>query len=150
MSAKTQLMAISLSAGFGVAVVASLSLRDCARSARFSDIFGSTILLQECQRRAKSTCREAARALSLSSYNCPMAETTRIGAVLALPRSKRTWRGLHTRARTSISLRERWRRQFRSTRPTPLHRSEEHTSELQSLMRISYAVFCLIKKKTDA
>src|SRR3546814_8715708 len=27
------------------------------------------------------------------------------------------------------------------------HRSEEHTSELQSLMRISYAVFCL-KKKT--
>src|SRR3546814_7539327 len=37
----------------------------------------------------------------------------------------------------------------------PLHRrrqrvrrSEEHTSELQSLMRISYAVFCLKKKKT--
>src|SRR3546814_6346483 len=27
-------------------------------------------------------------------------------------------------------------------------RSEEHTSELQSLMRISYAVFCLQKKKT--
>src|SRR3546814_4534661 len=27
-----------------------------------------------------------------------------------------------------------------------LHRSEEHTSELQSLMRISYAVFCLTKK----
>src|SRR3546814_7159079 len=30
----------------------------------------------------------------------------------------------------------------------PLERSEEHTSELQSLMRISYAVFCLKKKKT--
>src|SRR3546814_1346745 len=29
-----------------------------------------------------------------------------------------------------------------------LGRSEEHTSELQSLMRISYAVFCLQKKKT--
>src|SRR3546814_10524203 len=28
-------------------------------------------------------------------------------------------------------------------------RSEEHTSELQSLMRISYAVFCLNKKKTN-
>src|SRR3546814_10566907 len=28
-----------------------------------------------------------------------------------------------------------------------VHRSEEHTSELQSLMRISYAVFCLKKKK---
>src|SRR3546814_2686703 len=39
-------------------------------------------------------------------------------------------------------------------RPPPLHprsgapRSEEHTSELHSLMRISYAVFCLKKKKT--
>src|SRR3546814_7269908 len=32
--------------------------------------------------------------------------------------------------------------------PTKLTRSEEHTSELQSLMRISYAVFCLKKKKT--
>src|SRR3546814_2188690 len=29
----------------------------------------------------------------------------------------------------------------------PAERSEEHTSELQSLMRISYAVFCLKKKK---
>src|SRR3546814_3831200 len=29
---------------------------------------------------------------------------------------------------------------------TPASRSEEHTSELQSLMRISYAVFCLKKK----
>src|SRR3546814_9285257 len=28
-----------------------------------------------------------------------------------------------------------------------MHRSEEHTSELQSLMHISYAVFCLKKKK---
>src|SRR3546814_1746306 len=32
---------------------------------------------------------------------------------------------------------------------TPVWRSEEHTSELQSLMRISYAVFCLKKKKTN-
>src|SRR3546814_3643949 len=31
--------------------------------------------------------------------------------------------------------------------PQFLYRSEEHTSELQSLMRISYAVFCLKKKK---
>src|SRR3546814_8071116 len=30
------------------------------------------------------------------------------------------------------------------------HRSEEHTSELQSLMRTSYAVFCLKKKKHPA
>src|SRR3546814_4782730 len=43
-------------------------------------------------------------------------------------------------------------RQFRMTlcsgpKGKPVIRSEEHTSELQSLMRISYAVFCLKKKK---
>src|SRR3546814_7364325 len=40
---------------------------------------------------------------------------------------------------------------FRSgaARARPRGRSEEHTSELQSLMRISYAVFCLKKKKTQ-
>src|SRR3546814_2765889 len=32
----------------------------------------------------------------------------------------------------------------------PFGRSEEHTSELQSLMRISYAVFCLKKKTNNA
>src|SRR3546814_10185338 len=45
-------------------------------------------------------------------------------------------------------------RRAHRTRATPMRsrlmrrRSEEHTSELQSLMRISYAVFCL-KKKTE-
>src|SRR3546814_1902610 len=34
-------------------------------------------------------------------------------------------------------------------RSPPILRSEEHTSELQSLMRISYAVFCWKKKKTS-
>src|SRR3546814_9373517 len=40
-------------------------------------------------------------------------------------------------------------RLLQGARPTVLDqtRSEEHTSELQSLMRISYAVFCLKKKK---
>src|SRR3546814_4474182 len=46
-------------------------------------------------------------------------------------------------------------RTWRPSQPTPFRdrrrprpsRSEEHTSELQSLMRISYAVFCLKKKK---
>src|SRR3546814_2685097 len=36
-----------------------------------------------------------------------------------------------------------------STRDLFAVRSEEHTSELQYLMRISYAVFCLTKKKTS-
>src|SRR3546814_7987595 len=41
--------------------------------------------------------------------------------------------------------------QHRALQPQPAfarHRSEEHTSELQSLMRISYAVFCLKTKNT--
>src|SRR3546814_2362945 len=46
-----------------------------------------------------------------------------------------------------IIARSKERSTFRSW-TIRLHRSEEHTSELQSLMRISYAVFCLKKKKT--
>src|SRR3546814_6948299 len=51
-------------------------------------------------------------------------------------------------------LRGQWLRDQRSPRyrATALRqhlRSEEHTSELQSLMRISYAVFCLKKKTTN-
>src|SRR3546814_9578895 len=40
---------------------------------------------------------------------------------------------------------------YQPLQPAPVahSRSEEHTSELQSLMRISYAVFCLKKKKKD-
>src|SRR3546814_3202867 len=57
------------------------------------------------------------------------------------------------RARSAIAAKRR--QSLASSRPTrkPLsrsrlrNRSEEHTSELQSLMRISYAVFCLKKKK---
>src|SRR3546814_9187976 len=40
-----------------------------------------------------------------------------------------------------------WRTTFQQDVDDLLVRSEEHTSELQSLMRISYAVFCLKKKK---
>src|SRR3546814_4791893 len=49
-----------------------------------------------------------------------------------LTRSARSW----NRATATVS-----------TSTAPAWRSEEHTSELQSLMRISYAVFCLKKKK---
>src|SRR3546814_5537824 len=45
-------------------------------------------------------------------------------------------------------LRRGSRRRLRRPRPPPPARSEEHTSELQSLMRISYAVFCLTKTTT--
>src|SRR3546814_7612023 len=54
----------------------------------------------------------------------------------------------HTDRRSDPAVR-RWNRHLvRGTRGRlEMTRSEEHTSELQSLMRISYAVFCLKKKK---
>src|SRR3546814_8157477 len=58
------------------------------------------------------------------------------------------------RSRDRVWLIERLRSSTGSTRRlrkfsrTRSNRSEEHTSELQSLMRISYAVFCLKKKKS--
>src|SRR3546814_8168934 len=72
-------------------------------------------------------------------------------AVGAVPRHRRGCRrriraalALFLRARFGARLARRRRRDRTRGRP----RSEEHTSELQSLMRISYAVFCL-KKKTQ-
>src|SRR3546814_3412738 len=51
----------------------------------------------------------------------------------------------HVRTARAFGLSE-WRITFRYALPIAvLPRSEEHTSELQSLMRISYAVFCLQK-----
>src|SRR3546814_3583680 len=45
------------------------------------------------------------------------------------------------------ALSERFLKQSHGENARDPERSEEHTSELQSLMRISYAVFCLKKKK---
>src|SRR3546814_7055179 len=46
-----------------------------------------------------------------------------------------------------LTVEDRGARTLISGKAAPYLRSEEHTSELQSLMRISYAVFCLKKKK---
>src|SRR3546814_2932305 len=62
-----------------------------------------------------------------------------------VPASRRFHARLHDRVRCAGWFSERVRRTRVRTDGT--FRSEEHTSELQSLMRISYAVFCLKKKK---
>src|SRR3546814_6491835 len=59
-----------------------------------------------------------------------------IGIALALPA------GLYVLTRNLATVGYSWQESLQI-------RSEEHTSELQSLMRISYAVFCLTKKKTE-
>src|SRR3546814_10086274 len=59
------------------------------------------------------------------------------------------WRlSLHLALRSRGSLGRFWFGGLFRFRFGRLFRSEEHTSELQSLMRISYAVFCLKKKNT--
>src|SRR3546814_8065064 len=57
---------------------------------------------------------------------------------------------LHDQRYMQPLARDRFMVRVRAPRPSTAldeMRSEEHTSELQSLMRISYAVFCLKKKK---
>src|SRR3546814_20500895 len=72
------------------------------------------------------------------------------------PRSTRTDTSFPTRRSSDLGRRESRGRRFPRTsgfmraaaaRSGDTGRSEEHTSELQSLMRLSYAVFCLKKKK---
>src|SRR3546814_5249223 len=53
------------------------------------------------------------------------------------------------RSRTAEFFRDYLMQVMKRARGPSAHRSEEHTSELQSLMRISYAVFCLKKKTTE-
>src|SRR3546814_9164538 len=68
---------------------------------------------------------------------------------------KSTWRRSSRRQGAQLARRRALRhnldldgrRSAVRSRADPRFRSEEHTSELQSLMRISYAVFCLKKKK---
>src|SRR3546814_5329982 len=59
-------------------------------------------------------------------------------SITAVDCTSRSVRDIHVRRRDPCRFRV----------PTARSRSEEHTSELQSLMRISYAVLCLKKKNT--
>src|SRR3546814_1687351 len=62
---------------------------------------------------------------------------------------RRCWKAAPSRSRkyaVSLACHPSWSAIQRSPQAGAPARSEEHTSELQSLMRISYAVFCLKKK----
>src|SRR3546814_7705218 len=87
--------------------------------------------------RAKAVAVLPGQQLSLNAGNRPMRADGRFG------RSIVRWRGRR------IGLIYRLHRDCAdAVPPVAKKRSEEHTSELQSIMRISYAVFCL-KKKTS-
>src|SRR3546814_9446826 len=101
-----------------------LMIRRPPRSTRTDTLFPYTTLF----RSGRAIARAARRpflCLRVSSYeNSFLLRRVRMNALVA------------SKAKRNIA-----------SRGVMLTRSEEHTSELQSLMRISYAVFCLKKKK---
>src|SRR3546814_7469848 len=71
------------------------------------------------------------------------------GEVLSTRYGPAAYADTHVDFRTACPVAAHFAAAAAGSRPParPWSRSEEHTSELQSLMRISYAVFCLKKKK---
>src|SRR3546814_2313113 len=88
--------------------------------------------------------------LALSALDAAWNETSSSAASTLAVRMG--WLTISSRARAPVEPRRRRMRVSHAPGSAaiaalPAARSEEHTSELQSLMRISYAVFCLKKKK---
>src|SRR3546814_4369057 len=78
---------------------------------------------------------------------CRQRRADRRHAASAVPPACRLARERDTRTRRRQLDRPFDRARVERGQRAPHRRSEEHTSELQSLMRISYAVFCLKQKK---
>src|SRR3546814_3487096 len=111
-----------------------LMIRLPPRSTRTDTLFPYTTLFRSAAARRRGAGRD-------------MAADTGDGRRRHRPHEDRPRSGSgHRRRRWSFPGRRRPARRRGNPAATP--RSEEHTSELQSLMRISYAVFCLKKKKT--
>src|SRR3546814_4505635 len=101
-----------------------LMIRRPPRSTRTDTLFPSTTLFR--------SLAPAAPPTPLSPYGAPASQTPTMAPAAGSG---------------SLGFQPYGTGNFVVTRPGTLLRSEEHTSELQSLMRISYAVFCLKKKK---
>src|SRR3546814_14468824 len=107
-----------------------LMIRRPPRSTRTDTLFPYTTLFRSplLRRPAEEARRRSARSAAGCSEGCQM---TREARTAAGPPKGRPPKGRSSKEGPRIAV----------------LRSEEHTSELQSLMRISYAVFCLKKKK---
>src|SRR3546814_2126133 len=94
----------------------------------------------------ENSMRNIALVLALLATTGPVAAQDYLGTHLDSVRDET----LRRHQQDMVTDRPGERRSKAPPRTTPSRqvRSEEHTSELQSLMRISYAVFCLTKKKT--
>src|SRR3546814_6916109 len=112
-----------------------------------SDVCSSD--LNECPLAQRKLCRPEALALRAEAVDRPPADETREewaaqGAALWSPAPAIRAERSHRYSRHADGA--RCKRPASWVRKRMPQRSEEHTSELQSLMRISYAVFCLKKK----
>src|SRR3546814_7463635 len=113
-------------------------IRRPPRSTRTDTLFPYTTLFRSTQW-ARAQCRQPSRLLQgvdVRRYRCGPADGAGVGRGERTPGSV-----LRPDAGHDLYV-------AAASRPAPdgRRRSEEHTSELQSLMRISYAVFCLKKK----
>src|SRR3546814_2182185 len=107
-----------------------------------SDLFNRSLSLASCwggRRLAASTTRP------VSAGNGYAGAVSDDAGAAPLSHPDDATQAIRKRAALTISSCSRNRPSARFRRPAS--KSEEHTSELQSLMRISYAVFCLKKKK---
>src|SRR3546814_6805705 len=108
-------------------------IRRPPRSPRTDTLFPYTTLFRSFMAPAAERLAAALAATTFANATVPV-----IANVDALPRQHADqWAGT---LEAQLTSQVRWRETVRS---------EEHTSELQSLMRISYAVFCLKKKKKE-
>src|SRR3546814_10771566 len=102
-------------------------------STRTDTLFPYTTLFRSVSRHDMATARSFLRSAGFLLFAC------------RARRRQRSWRHAALIVSIPSSSSESPSALFAATA-----RSEEHTSELQSLMRISYAVFCLKKKKTNS
>src|SRR3546814_10580716 len=112
-----------------------------------SDVCASDLINHCCLPGRNSTGAIRHRSIALSRLNGPHLRSLHVHGGLKVPPSCKA-----TASPTRQPLRPEagCQGQFLgSAAMSPAQRSEEHTSELQSLMRISYAVFCLKKKKSS-
>src|SRR3546814_6355945 len=119
-------------------------IRRPPRSSRTDTLFPYTTLFRSCP--GRMACRRASvRRIGRGIGGCPFAP----GATGNVATEDVVWMFEGMGVATGIDL-DRLLACARLVAELPggqVGRSEEHTSELQSLMRISYAVFCLKKKK---
>src|SRR3546814_3880256 len=106
--------------------------------------------------------RRGPEAVEHAPLRLPLGRGLRLASAAVAGIANRAWIFAHLAHGSRARAKDLHRRAFRPFRQsdlarqsapvgesTNLRRSEEHTSELQSLMRLSYAVFCLKKKKED-